>query len=129
MKSLYELKQLPRAWYQQINLFFTKESFFKSQGDYYLYIKQTNKYLVMVIIYVDDFIILASHLIKMEWLKCTFENEFDKNDFEELHYCPRDKFGIDRAKHTITKSQKSTLKGCLSTFTWKSANSLEPHLM
>ena len=37
-KSLYGLKQSPRAWYQRIDSFFTKEGFTRSEADHSLYI-------------------------------------------------------------------------------------------
>ena len=42
-KSLYGLKQSPRAWYQRIDHFFTKEGFTRSEADHSLYIKQTGE--------------------------------------------------------------------------------------
>ena len=59
-KSLYGLKQSPRAWYQRIDLFFTQERFSRSHADHSLYVKQSKEFLLIVIIYVDDLIILAS---------------------------------------------------------------------
>ncbi len=61
-KSLYGLQQSRRAWYQCIDMFFTHEGYSRSQADHSLYIKQTSENLLIVIIYVDDLIILASNV-------------------------------------------------------------------
>jgi len=82
-KSLYGLKQSPRAWYQCIDMFFTHEDFFRSQADHSLYVKQTGEYLLIVIIYVDDLIILASNVSILKWLKSRLEDEFEMSDLGE----------------------------------------------
>jgi len=106
LKSLYGLKQSPRAWYQCIDMFFTHENFSRSQADHSLYVKQTGEYLSIVIIYVDDLIILASNLSILKWLKSRLENEFEMSDLGELHYCLGVESERDCANHTITMSQK-----------------------
>jgi len=68
----------------------------------------------MVIIYVDDLIILASYMIKIEWVKSKPDKEFDMSDFRKLNYCLEVELEKDRAKCTIIMSQKNTLKECLS---------------
>ncbi len=83
-KSLYGLKQSPRAWYQRINMFFTHECFSRSQADHSLYVKQTAEYLLIVIIYVDDPIILSSNVNILKWLKSRLEDEFEMSDLGEL---------------------------------------------
>ena len=59
-KSLYKLKQSKRAWYKCIHIFFVKRGFTRRHTDHSLYIIQTCDYIMIVIIYVDDFIILAT---------------------------------------------------------------------
>jgi len=86
-RSLYGLKQSPRAWYQRIDMFFTHEGFSRSQPDHSLYVKQTGEYLLIVIIYVDDLIILASNVSILKWLKSRLEDEFEMSDLGGLHYC------------------------------------------
>jgi hypothetical protein len=115
-KSLYGLKQSPRAWYQRIDMFFTHEGFSRSQADHSLYIKRTGEYLLIVIIYVDDLIILASNGNILKWLKSRLENEFEMSDLGELHYCLGVEFERDRANHTITMSQSKYIEEVLKRF-------------
>ncbi len=68
-------------------MFFTHEDFSLSQLDHSLYVKQMGEYLLIVIIYVDDLIILASNVSILKWLKSRLEDEFEMNDLGELHYC------------------------------------------
>ena len=104
-KSLYGLKQSPRAWYQRIDMFFNKEGFSRSHADHSLYIKQCGEYLFVVIIYVDDLIIMASNCDVLKWLKTKLEGEFEMSDLGELHFCLGVEFKKDRRAHTIIMSQ------------------------
>jgi len=115
-KSLYGLKQSPRAWYQRIDMFFTHEDFSRSQADHSLYVKQTGEYLLIVIIYVDDLIILASNVSILKWLKSRLEDEFDMSDLGELHYCLGVEFKRDRVNRTITMSQSKYIEEVLKRF-------------
>ena len=115
-KSLYGLKQSPRAWYQRIDMFFTQEGFSRSQADHSLYVKQTGEYLLIVIIYVDDLIILASNVSILKWLKSKLEDEFEMSDLEELRYCLGVEFERDRVNRTITMSQSKYIKEVLKRF-------------
>jgi hypothetical protein len=87
-----------------------------SQADHSLYIKQMGEYLLIVIIYVDDFIILASNGNILKWLKSRLENEFEMSDLGELHYCLGVEFERDRANHTITMSQSKYIEEVLKRF-------------
>jgi len=115
-KALYGLKQSSRAWYECIDAFFAEEGFSRSRADYSLYVKQTGEYLLIVIIYVDDLIILASIMKMMEWLKSKLEDEFDMSDLGELHYCLGIEFKRDRAKRTITMSQRKYIEKVLKRY-------------
>ena len=65
-KSLYGLKQSPRAWYESFHAFFTREGFTRSMADHSLYIKQTTDYFMAVVIYVDGVILLVSSMFMMK---------------------------------------------------------------
>ncbi len=67
------------------------------------------EYLLIVIIYVDDLIILASNVSILKWLKSRLEDEFEMSDLGELHYCLGVEFERNRANHTITMSQSKPI--------------------
>ena len=58
-----------------IDATFEREGFTRSHVDHSLYIKQTSKSLLIVIIYVDDLIILASNMDMMKARKFKLEEE------------------------------------------------------
>jgi hypothetical protein len=109
-------------------MFFTHEVFSRSQVDHSLYIKQTSEYLLIVIIYVDDLIILASNVSILKWLKSRLENEFEMSDLGELHYCLRVEFERDRANCTITMRQSKYIEEVLKGFNMN-ASPLELRMM
>ena len=63
--------------------------------------------VVMMIIYVDDLIILASRLSSMKALKGMLEREYEMSDLEDLHFCLGIEFVIDKAARMITMINKA----------------------
>jgi hypothetical protein len=72
-KSLYGLKQSGRAWYECIHIYFVNICFTKSHADHLLYVLQTCHYIVIVTIYLDNLIILASNVEMINELKASLE--------------------------------------------------------
>ncbi len=63
--------------------------------DHSLYIKQTGEYLLIMIIYVDDLIILASNVSILKWLKSRLEDEFEMSDFGDLQSASVEDYDVD----------------------------------
>ncbi|GKA17701.1 putative ribonuclease H-like domain-containing protein [Tanacetum coccineum] len=59
-KALYGLKQAPRAWYDMLSSFLISQDFSKGLVDPTLFIRREGKELLLVQIYVDDIIFVAS---------------------------------------------------------------------
>nr|GEV52627.1 hypothetical protein [Tanacetum cinerariifolium] len=59
-KALYGLKQAPRAWYDMLSLFLLFQDFSKGSVDHTLFIRRNGNDLILVQIYVDDIIFVAS---------------------------------------------------------------------
>ena len=66
-KALYELKQAPRAWYEQLSKFFIEKVFCKSKVDTTLFIKEKGKEILLVQVYVDDILNLCQELMQGEF--------------------------------------------------------------
>ena len=64
-KALPRLKQSGRAWYRDIDAMFARKGFKRGHADHSLYTLQSREFLVIVILYVDDLILLASGMTKM----------------------------------------------------------------
>jgi hypothetical protein len=63
-KSLYSLKQAPRAWYERLSNFLLEHDFIRGKVDSTLFCKNINNDLMICQIYVDD-IIFVNHSIKL----------------------------------------------------------------
>ena len=55
-KDLYDLKQVPRAWYERLLTFLISNSFVKSKIDTTLFTKLVDSNILIVQIYVDNII-------------------------------------------------------------------------
>ena len=56
-RVLYGLKQAPRAWYTRIDNYFTGLGFTKSEADANLYHIMVEGKILIIVLYVDDFIL------------------------------------------------------------------------
>ena len=59
-KSLYVLKQAPRAWYDKMDSFLLDIGFSRYHYDPNVYTKKVGNYLIVLVLYVDDIILTGS---------------------------------------------------------------------
>lgn len=85
IKVLYDLKQIPRAWYERLNKFLIKNKFSRGKIDTTLSIKKNNN-MFLVQIYVDDIIFGATNeSLCKEFAKC-MQKEFKLSMMGEFNY-------------------------------------------
>src|SRR6187200_855126 len=103
-KSLYGLKQSPRAWFGRFTIAMKSYGFKQSNSDHTLFIKRKNKLVTCLIIYVDDMIITGNDEKEMTTLKEKLFTEFEMKNLGRLKYF----LGIEvlRSKQGIFISQK-----------------------
>ncbi|KAL9997937.1 putative RNA-directed DNA polymerase [Helianthus debilis subsp. tardiflorus] len=85
-KSLYGLKQSPRAWFGRFTLAMKKYGFKQSNSDHTLFLKQRGKLITCLIIYVDDMIVTGNDEEEMKRLKANLFSEFEMKDLGRLKY-------------------------------------------
>ncbi len=90
-KTLYGLKQTPRAWSDKIGQYLLTSGFQTSNVDYSLYVKKTNREIVIIVIYVDDLIITRNSDADIFDLKKLLKQMFEMKDLGELRYF----FGVE----------------------------------
>jgi hypothetical protein len=90
-KTLYGLKQTPRAWSDTICQYLVTSGFQTSNADFSLYVKKTNHGIVVIVIYVDDLIITGDSDVDIFDLKKFLKQKFEMKDLGELCYF----FGIE----------------------------------
>jgi hypothetical protein len=85
-KTLYGLKQTPRAWLDKIGQYLVTSGFQTSNANFSLYVKKTNHGIVVIVIYVDDLIVTRDNDENIFYLKKLLKQEFEMKDLRELHY-------------------------------------------
>eukprot|EP00253_Pinus_taeda_P030805 PITA_30805 len=86
IKALYGLKQAPCAWYAKMDEYLKKVGFQRSESDDTLYVRQQGKYLVILVMYVNDFIITGNHDDHIAQVKKELHAGFKMTDLGLLHY-------------------------------------------
>nr|GEZ11305.1 putative RNA-directed DNA polymerase [Tanacetum cinerariifolium] len=85
-KSLYGLKQSPRAWFGRFTLAMRKYGFKQSNSDHTIFLKQKGKLVTCLIIYVDDMIITGNDKEEMTRLITNLFKEFEMKDLGRFKY-------------------------------------------
>ncbi|RVX01052.1 Retrovirus-related Pol polyprotein from transposon TNT 1-94 [Vitis vinifera] len=104
-KSLYGLKQSPRAWFERFTKVVKGYGFVQCQSDHTLFVKHFPEgKLAIIIVYVDDIILTGDHEEKIDLLKKLLTKEFEIKDLGNLKYFLG--MEIARSKKGIAVSQR-----------------------
>ncbi|PRQ31062.1 putative RNA-directed DNA polymerase [Rosa chinensis] len=103
-KSLYGLKQSPRAWFGRFTKFMKKIGYRQSNSDHTLFLKHQCGKVTALIIYVDDMVVTGDDLEEIQRLQGQLSSEFEMKDLGSLKYF----LGIEvaRGKGCIVLSQR-----------------------
>ncbi|BFG42330.1 hypothetical protein CerSpe_286040 [Prunus speciosa] len=103
-KSLYGLKQSPRAWFGRFTNSMKRFGYTPSSSDHTLFFKRRGGKLTALIIYVDDMVVTGNDNEEMQNLQKLLGSEFEMKELGELQYF----LGIEvaRSKHDIFLSQR-----------------------
>jgi hypothetical protein len=85
-RSLYGLKQSPRAWFGRFRQAVTQMDYKQSNADHTLFYKRNHDKLTILIVYVDDIIITGDNDNEIERLKLQLTREFEVKDLGQLRY-------------------------------------------
>lgn len=119
-KSLYGLKQSPRAWFERFTRAVKQVGYEQCQSDHTLFIKHgdSSKKLILIV-YVDDIIITGDHCEEIQRLKEYLVKEFEIESLGALKYflgmeVARSKKGISIAqrKYVLDLLKKTGMLGC-----------------
>lgn len=84
-KSLYGLKQDPRALYERTDSYLMKLGFIRSEDDLNLYFKVGNGRLLILFLYADDIFFKAPNPLIYQ-CKRKLDFEFEMKDLGLMHY-------------------------------------------
>ncbi|KAL1564578.1 Villin-4-like [Salvia divinorum] len=85
-KTLYGLKQSPRARFGRFTEAMKKYDYLQSNADHTLFIKKKGEKITCLIIYVDDMIITRDDLEEIDELTKNLATEFEMKDLGHLKY-------------------------------------------
>ena len=85
-KSLYCLKQAPRAWYSRFATFLLTLGFTEAKADTSLFIYRCGDETVYLLLYVDDIVLTASSQRLLGRVIFSLQQEFAMKDLGQLHH-------------------------------------------
>jgi hypothetical protein len=85
-KSLYSLKQAPRAWYSRFATFLCSQGFVEAKSDTSLFILRHGSDTAYLLLYVDDIVLTASSLELLRRIISCLQREFAMKDLGTLHH-------------------------------------------
>jgi hypothetical protein len=123
LKSLYGLKQAPRCWRERLTKFLLKLKFYQSKADPCFYIYIENNKLMLLVMYVDDGYIIASHKILIDEFLNELSKEFEITSTTDV----KNFLGIEIERldnGAIFVHQSKYIKSILERFNMQEANSV-----
>ncbi|XP_026398898.1 uncharacterized protein LOC113294737 [Papaver somniferum] len=85
-RALYGLKQAPLAWFQKFTSVITQSGFSQSAYDSAMFVRLSDKGIVLLLLYVDYMVIIDSDLEGINALKPQLNSSFEMKDFGHLRY-------------------------------------------
>ncbi|KAK1626062.1 hypothetical protein QYE76_000377 [Lolium multiflorum] len=128
-KSLYGLKQVPRAWYSKLSVKLQSMGFKPSKSDTSLFIFLNPRVIIYMLIYVDDIIIAGSCRRTVEKLLEQLPVPFAVKDLGELSYFlgvevtnMSDGIALTQTKYATDLLRKVNMQNCKGSSTPKSSS-------
>ena len=85
-KSLYGLKQSPRARFGKFSQAVEKFGMQKSKSDHSVFYKRFTAGIILLVVYVDDIVITGNDTIGISTLKSFLQSQFQTKDLGMLKY-------------------------------------------
>lgn len=119
-KSLYGLKQSPRAWFDRFTNVLKKNGYTQCQADHTLFVKHhPGDKLTALIVYVDDIVLTGNYEEEMNQLRQLLSREFEIKDLGHLKYflgmeVARSSKGISvsQRKYVLDLLNETGMAGC-----------------
>ena len=106
-KALYGLRESPRAWYNCFNKYMESINFVRSNYDYCLYINNTTKDTIYILVFVDDLLICCKDKHIINKVKASLMQRFAMKDLGKIsQYIGIDiNYSDDRSKLTLSQTK------------------------
>eukprot|EP00253_Pinus_taeda_P025994 PITA_25994 len=113
-KSLYGLKEAPRAWYAKMDSYLLSQNFVRCKYDSNVYFLKKIDSLLIIVLYVDDLLITGSSTSAITNIKTALHKQFSMTDMGLLHFFLG--LEIHQRDSGITISQPKYAKDLLARF-------------
>ncbi|RVW36604.1 Retrovirus-related Pol polyprotein from transposon TNT 1-94 [Vitis vinifera] len=118
-KSLYGLKQSPRAWFGRFTKSMRAFGYRQSNSDHTLFLKKQHGKITALIVYVDDMVVIGNDPEERQALQNYLSREFEMKDLGPLKYflgieVSRSSEGIflSQRKYALDLLQETGMSGC-----------------
>ncbi|RVX06515.1 Retrovirus-related Pol polyprotein from transposon RE1 [Vitis vinifera] len=119
-KSLYDLKQSPRAWFDRFTKAVLKLGYKQGQADHTLFVKKSHAgKMAILIVYVDDIILSGNDMEELQNLKKYLSEEFEVKDLGNLKYFlgmevarSRKEIVVSQRKYILDLLKETGMLGC-----------------
>ncbi|RVW73201.1 Retrovirus-related Pol polyprotein from transposon RE1 [Vitis vinifera] len=118
-KSLYGLKQSPRAWFGRFTKSMRAFGYHQSNSDHTLFLKKQHGKITALIVYVDDMVVTGNDPEERKALQNYLSREFEMKDLGPLKYflgieVSRSSEGIflSQRKYVLDLLQETGMSGC-----------------
>ncbi|WJX66879.1 hypothetical protein P8452_51386 [Trifolium repens] len=119
-KSLYGLKQSPRAWFEKFTQSMKKQGYIQGQADHTLFTKfSPHGKIAILIVYVDDIVLTGDDIVEMAKVKEKLAVDFEIKDLGSMRYflgmeVARSKDGIvvSQQKYILDLLKETGMSGC-----------------
>ena len=118
-KSLYGLKQSPRAWFERLTKVVKRQGYTQGQSDHTLFFKRQRGKIAIMAIYVDDIVLTGDDEDEISHLKQALNKEFQIKDLGDMKYflgmeIARSKKGIyiSQRKYVLDLLKETGMLGC-----------------
>lgn len=104
-KSLYGIKQAPRAWFDKLKGSLLNWKFRNSKVDTSLFFYRDGQVIILVLIYVDDIIMNGNDTLKMRSFIAELNKRFTLKDLGALHFYLGIEIHRDESGMYLTQTQ------------------------
>ena len=111
-KSLYGLKQSPRAWFDRFRQAICNMGYKQCNGDHTVFYRHSDIHITILAVYLDDIVITGDDSVEISRVKMRLSKEFEVKDLGQLKYF----LGIEiaRSPKGIVLSQRKYVLDLLS---------------
>jgi hypothetical protein len=115
-KSLYDLNQSLRMWYQKFYTYILGLVFVRSRSDHYVYSKQGGNHFIYVVLYVDDMLLVGNNMDFIKEVKSQLSSKFDMKDLGVANFILGMEIKRDRANKKLWLNQRKYVETILHRF-------------